>query len=207
MAGERSLGSLVYWFRAKNEELKRKSKESGQAIRDMAEEFDKSKRTIKSWSADVKSSIKQVSDFAKQHKEAIQAVAVGTGAALAGLVLEVKKATKEHVEFTNAMIGLRSIAEGTGQDLDKTTKAAEELASDGLMSVADAATGLKNLLLAGFGLDEAIVLMERFKDSAAFGRQGALSFGQAIVSATEGIKNGNSILVGICPARRRLLAA
>lgn len=195
MAGERSLGSLVYWFRAKNEELKRKSKESGQAIRDMAEEFDKSKRTIKSWSADVKSSIKQVSDFAKQHKEAIQAVAVGTGAALAGLVLKVKKATKEHVEFTNAMIGLRSIAEGTGQDLDKTTKAAEELASDGLMSVADAATGLKNLLLAGFGLDEAIVLMERFKDSAAFGRQGALSFGEAIRSATEGIRQGNSILV------------
>lgn len=195
MAGERSLGSLVYWMRIKNDELKRKADESGKAIQDMSKKFDDSKRTIKSWSADVKNSIKQVSDFAKQHKEAIQAVAVGTGAALAGLVLEVKKATKEHVEFKNAMIGLRSIAEGTGQNLEKTTKAAQDLAADGLMSIADAATGLKNLLLAGFGLEEAIVLMERFKDSAAFGRQGALSFGQAIVSATEGVKNGNSILV------------
>jgi hypothetical protein len=37
--------------------------------------------------------------------------------------------------------------------------------------------------------------MNRFKDSAAFGRQGALEFGQAIVGATEGIKNGNSALV------------
>lgn len=192
---ERSLGSLVYWMRIKNDELKRKADESGKAIQDMSKKFDDSKRTIKSWSADVKNSIKQVSDFAKQHKEAIQAVAVGTGAALAGLALEVKKATKEYVEFKNAMIGLRSIAEGTGQDLEKTTKAAQDLAADGLMSIADAATGLKNLLLAGFGLDEAIILMERFKDSAAFGRQGALSFGQAIVSATEGIKNGNSILV------------
>ena len=204
---ERNLGSLVYWMRIKNDELKRKAGESGKAIQDMSKKFDDSKRTIKSWSEDVKNSIKQVSDFAKQHKEAIQAVAVGTGAALAGLALEVKKATKEYVEFKNAMIGLRSIAEGTGQDLEKTTKAAQDLAADGLMSIADAATGLKNLLLAGFGLEEAIVLMERFKDSAAFGRQGALSFGQAIVSATEGVKNGNSILVGICPARRRLLAA
>ena len=207
MAGERGLGSLVYWFRAKNDELKQKANESGQAIQDMSKKFDDSKKTIKSWSTDVKNSIKQVSDFTKRNKEAIQAVVIGTGAALAALTLEVKKATKENVEFTNSMIGLRSIAQGTGQDLDKTTKAAEDLASDGLMGVSDAATGLKNLLLAGFGLDEAVVLMERFKDSAAFGRQGALSFGEAIRTATEGVKNGNSILVNICPARRRLLAA
>jgi hypothetical protein len=37
--------------------------------------------------------------------------------------------------------------------------------------------------------------MNRFKNSAAFGRQSALSFGAAVSSATEGIKNGNSILV------------
>ncbi len=195
MAGERSLGSLVYWFRAKNEELKRKADESGKAIQDMSKKFDESKKHVKSWSTQVKSSLQQVSDFAKRNKEAIQAVAIGGGAALAALTLEIRKATKENVEFTNALIGLRSIAEGTGQDINKVTEAAEALADDGLMSVADAATGLKNLLLAGFGLDEAVVLMERFKDSAAFGRQGALSFGQAIVSATEGVKNGNSILV------------
>lgn len=195
MAGERSLGSLVYWFKAKNEELKRKSKESGQAIRDMSDEFDKSKRTIRGWSDQAKDSLRQVADFAQRNKEAIQTVAVAGGAALAALTLEVRKATKEHVEFTNALIGLRSIAKGTGQDINKVTKAAEDLASDGLMNVADSATGLKNLLLAGFGLEESIILMERFKDSAAFGRQGALSFGEAIVSATEGVKNGNSILV------------
>lgn len=195
MAGERSLGSLVYWMRIKNDELKRKAGESGKAIQDMSKQFDENKRTVKSWSTQVKGSLQQVSDFAKRNKEAIQAVAIGGGAALAALTLEIRKATKENVEFTNALIGLRSIAEGTGQDLDKTTQAAEDLAADGLMSVADAATGLKNLLLAGFGLDESVVLMERFKDSAAFGRQGALSFGEAIRSATEGVKNGNSILV------------
>jgi hypothetical protein len=75
------------------------------------------------------------------------------------------------------------------------------------MSVSQASTGLKNLLLAGFGLDQAVILMNRFKDSAAFGRQGALSFGDAITSATEGIKNGNSILVKYRPYREQFLYA
>jgi hypothetical protein len=93
------------------------------------------------------------------------------------------------------LIGLSSVANAFNQNADKAKAAAISLASDGLMSVGEAATALKNLLAAGFGLDQAITLVDRFKDTAAFGRQAALSFGQAITSATEGIKNGNSILV------------
>jgi hypothetical protein len=94
-----------------------------------------------------------------------------------------------------SLTGLNSVATAFGNDAGKAKKAAQELAKDGLMTVADAATGLKNLLAAGFDLDQANELMLRFKNSAAFGRQSALSFGQAVSSATEGIKNGNSILV------------
>lgn len=94
-----------------------------------------------------------------------------------------------------SLTGLNSVATAFGNDAGKAKKAAQELAKDGLMTVADAATGLKNLLAAGFNLDQANELMGRFKNSAAFGRQSALSFGQAVTSATEGIKNGNSILV------------
>lgn len=98
-------------------------------------------------------------------------------------------------KLNNSLVGLSSIAQGFGQDATKATKAARDLAADGLMAVSDSATGLKNLLAAGFNLPQAIKLMQRFKDSAAFGRQGSLSFGQAIVGATEGIKNQNSVLV------------
>lgn len=73
--------------------------------------------------------------------------------------------------------------------------AAIDLAEDGLLTVSDAASALKNLLLSGFGLNESIDLINATKDAAAFGRQGALSFGEAVISATEGIKNENSILV------------
>lgn len=98
-------------------------------------------------------------------------------------------------KFQNTFIGLTTVARAFGQDVDQTTTAAQALATDGLMTVQEAAAGLKNLLSAGFGLPEAIQLMTGFKDIAAFNRQASLEFGYAVVSATEGIKNQNSILV------------
>ncbi len=100
-------------------------------------------------------------------------------------------------EFEAALTGLATIAgRKLGADaLPAVNQAANDLAADGLMSVSESATGLKNLLSSGFNLEEAINLMNTFKDSAAFGRQSSLSFGKAITSATEGVKNGNSILV------------
>ncbi|MGE3404592.1 MAG: hypothetical protein AB7K63_18530, partial [Vicinamibacterales bacterium] len=112
-----------------------------------------------------------------------------------GLVQGFQSAITAANRLDAGLIGLSSVASAFGQDAGKARDAAMRLAADGLMSVGDAASGLKNLLASGFALPDAIVLMERFKDTAAFGRQGALTFGQAIVSATEGIKNGNSILV------------
>lgn len=98
-------------------------------------------------------------------------------------------------KYQGALLGLSSIAKAFGVNATKAKEAAEDLAKDGLLTVADSARGLKNLLQSGFSLPQAVKLMERFKDSAAFGKQAALSFGDAVASATEGIKNGNSILV------------
>lgn len=98
-------------------------------------------------------------------------------------------------ELTNSLIGLSSVATAFGSDAGKAKEAAISLASDGLMSVSDAATGLKNLLASKFSLPEAITLMNAFKESAAFNRQSTLGFGEAIRGATEGLKNQNSILV------------
>lgn len=123
------------------------------------------------------------------------AISAGAGVALYGVLGQMSRANAEAVKLQSALTGLNSVARAFGQDADAAKVAAQQLASDGLMTVGDAAIGLKNLLASGFSLDQAVTLMTRFKDSAAFGRQSALSFGQAVASATEGIKNGNSILV------------
>lgn len=122
-------------------------------------------------------------------------IGVVASTALYGIVKGVDATLTAATRYQNAMTGLSSIADAFGQDADKAKIAAQNLASDGLMTVSEAAGGLKNLLASGFGLDQAITLMTNFKDTASFNRQAALGFGEAIVSATEGIKNGNSILV------------
>ena len=133
------------------------------------------------------------------------AVSGAAGIALASIVSAVKDAIAAASEYKNAMMGLSSIAEGTGQDMAALQAAVNDLTADGLMPASDAATALKNLLARGFSADEAVALLKRFKDAAAFGRQGTLSLGEAVRSAAEGIKNENS--VNYCPAWGRPLAA
>lgn len=119
----------------------------------------------------------------------------GLGVATRGLVGVINDSVRAANKEQAALTGLSSITKAFKQDTNAALEAAKNLAEDGLMTVGDAALGLKNLLAAGFNLDQAIKLMIRFKDTAAFGKQAALTFGQAVTSATEGIKNGNSILV------------
>lgn len=123
------------------------------------------------------------------------AIGALAGAALRSLISALGDAAKTASLFQNTFIGLGTIAKSFGQDAGAANIAAMELASDGLMSVRDSAAGLKNLLAAGFGLPEAINLMKGFKDIASFNRQATMEYGYAIVSATEGIKNQNSLLV------------
>jgi hypothetical protein len=54
----------------------------------------------------------------------------------------------------SALLGLNSVARAFGTDAGKAEDAARSLAKDGLMTVTDAATGLKNLLAAGFNLSK-----------------------------------------------------
>ena len=102
---------------------------------------------------------------------------------------------KYATQFQNAFLGLGSVAAAFGVKASDATAAAKALSADGLLPLKDSATGLKNLLSTGFNLEQSTRLMNAFKDSAAFGRSGALSFGDAVRSATEGVKNQNSVLV------------
>ena len=116
-------------------------------------------------------------------------------AALAAIGSVISSSIDSVNEYQSAMTGLASIARYSGENIDSTLTAALELSKDGLMTNAESALALKNLLMRGFGLQEATEMINRFKDSAAFGRQASLGFGEAIVGATEGLKNENSMLV------------
>lgn len=123
------------------------------------------------------------------------ALAVTAGIAFFKVSSAIKSGIDAYNSFQASMLGLRSIVDGTGNSFDKAQRFIEEFTNDGLVPAGDAATALKNLLSRGFGMEEASQILNRLKDSAAFGRQASLSLGEAIRGATEGLKNENSVLV------------
>lgn len=153
-------------------------------------QFKQGIQTAQKSTGDLKNSMTSLSSFVTK-AAGVMGIALGGAAIVNGI----KSAVNASNQLQNAMLGLQTVARAMGQDIDGATKAAQDLAKDGLMSVNDAAEGLKNLLATGFSLPEAINLMNTFKDAAAFNRQGTLAFGEAIVGATQGIKNQNSIMV------------
>lgn len=115
--------------------------------------------------------------------------------ALGGLASLLASSVKAHLQTQNAMTGLEAVAQKTVGQLDAVKLAAQGLVADGLMPIGDASASLKNLLSTNFTLEQSVNLLKAFKDAAAFGRQGALDYGEAIRGASEGLKNQNSILV------------
>lgn len=115
-------------------------------------------------------------------------------------------AAKQVVDFTktcidsaskvqSAFTGLNSIVQGTGNSFADAQKFINEYTADGLVSIEETATAYKNLLSRGYDSSQIEDVLSRLKDSAAFGRQASYDLGEAVVTATEGLKNENSILV------------
>lgn len=120
---------------------------------------------------------------------------IGIAFSVAALVNFGKAGLKAASETKAAFIGLQSIVEGQGRSFERANEFIQEYISDGLIPARDAVTAYKNLAMRGYGDDQIVETMIRLKDAAAFGRQASLTLGEAVSSATEGLKNENSILV------------
>ena len=125
----------------------------------------------------------------------VAATALGGAIAAIGAVRIFGRAIDEAKDLENALIGLKSVASATGQNVDQVTEAAKELASDGMIPLADVSATLKSLLATGLDADKAIEVFKSLRDAAAFNRQGQLSLAEAVRGAADGIKNQNSIMV------------
>ena len=91
--------------------------------------------------------------------------------------------------------GLEAVANRSGVGIGRAMQEATRLSSDGLISLQDAQKALQNLLSRGYNIDQASQTIENLKNTAVSGRQASLSLAEAVVTATEGLKNENSILV------------
>lgn len=92
-------------------------------------------------------------------------------------------------------MGLSSILNGQKKSFGEANRFIQDYISDGLVPLNNAVTAYKNLAARGYSTEQIEKTMTALKDAAAFGRQASYSYGDAISTATEGLKNENSILV------------
>lgn len=107
----------------------------------------------------------------------------------------VKEAINAASELEGAWMGLQSIVEGQGRSFGAAQSFINDYISDGLVPLTDAVTSYKNLAARGYSDEQIQKTMTALKDAAAFGRQSSYTLGEAVKTATEGLKNENSILV------------
>lgn len=114
-------------------------------------------------------------------------------------ISSIKNLGKEYIDaynqVNNATLGLKTIIEGQGKDFAQANSFIKKYIADGLVPLSDATLAYKNLLSRGYDDSAIQMIMNRFKDAASFNKQAALTMGEAIAGATEGLKNENSILV------------
>ncbi|GBL46214.1 phage tail length tape-measure protein 1 [Sulfuriferula multivorans] len=129
--------------------------------------------------------------------EAVTALQSRLAAAFAvgAVITFVRNTTQEFSRAEAAYRGLEAVANSTGLGIAEAQKVVSRVTADGLVTVSDASKALQNLLSRGYDVSQAESTLNHLKDSAAFNRQASLSMSEAVLTATEGLKNENSILV------------
>lgn len=121
--------------------------------------------------------------------------AVVAAFSVAAVVKFGKECLNVATETTNAWIGLNSILTGQGKSFNRAKSFIQDYISDGLVPLNNAVAAYKNLTLRGYNEDQIQKTMTALKNSATFARQSTYSLGDAVQTATEGLKNENSVVV------------
>jgi hypothetical protein len=141
--------------------------------------------------------VKEISGSLGGLKTVVSRLGAAIGAAFS--VMTIVNFARESVNAANALsdalTGLKSILDGQGRSFSDAEKFLQEYTADGLVPMTNAITAYKNLASRGYDDSQIRSVMQALKDASAFGRQASYSMGEAVQSATEGLKNENSILV------------
>ena len=122
-------------------------------------------------------------------------VAIGSVFAIKQVINFGVASSKAAREASDAFAGLQSILEGQGRSFSEAKSFIDEYVSDGLIPATNATTAYKNLASRGYDDSQIQQVLVALKDASAYGRQASYTMGEAVQSATEGLKNENSVLV------------
>ena len=141
--------------------------------------------------------VKEISNCLGGLKSVVKSIgsAIAAAFSVAAIVSFATESVQAANELSDALTGLKSILDGQGRSFSDAEKFLQEYTADGLVPMANAITAYKNLASRGYDDSQIKSVMQALKDASAFGRQASYSMGEAVESATEGLKNENSVLV------------
>ena len=122
------------------------------------------------------------------------ALAVGVGFSINTIVNFSKAAVEAASKSETAWAGLGFVLDANNRSLTEAKGFLQEYTSDGLVPMTDAIKAYQNMVMTGFSTDQIEDMMRVLKDSAAFGRQGQYTMGEAIEKTTQGFRMENSVL-------------
>lgn len=120
---------------------------------------------------------------------------IGSAFAVGKIVQFGKASSQAARDLADALVGLKSVVDGNGRSFSDAQSFIDEFTADGLVPATNAVAAYKNLLQRGYDDSQIKSVMNALKDASAYGRQSSYTMGEAVQSATEGLKNENSVLV------------
>lgn len=96
---------------------------------------------------EVKVQLKKGSKDIQNHAKDYDKLAIVAGYASTKVVGAIKSGVEAFNNYKNAMTGLKSISEGTGNSFSKAQKFIDDFTKDGLIPASNAATALKTFLI------------------------------------------------------------
>jgi len=122
------------------------------------------------------------------------ALAVGVGFSINAIVNFSKASVEAASKSESAWTGLGFVLNANNRSLTEAKGFLEDYVSDGLVPLTDAIKAYQNMVMRGYDTAQIEDMLRIMKDSAAFGRQGQYSMGEAIEKATQGLRMENSLL-------------
>lgn len=140
---------------------------------------------------------KQTNKVADNIKKAFKGV--GTAIAGAFAIKQVAEFGKEALSMASSVevsfLKLQTVLASTGKSFANAYSFINKYTQDGLVSVGQATEAYANLAQRGYNTDQIQTVLDIIKESAMVGRQAGLTVGEAVITATQGIKQGNSVLL------------
>ena len=189
-----AIAEMLINIRARAEGLEQSVDEIKAQLNSIGNAAEQTKKPLKEAGQAGKDAGKDINEGAQEAQLAWLALAAAAITAFRKIREAVNQGVADANAYKDALKGLSSVADYVGVSQGEIEEATAKVTNE-FFNAEAAATSLKNLLLRGYSLDQAVNTIQNLSDAAAYGRQASLTLSDAVKSATEGLKNENSILV------------